>query len=173
MKWTKGICIVAFSGLLLTACDNEVEDHEPTSEVGDGETGVEEGTTDLEVTHGTLQDGTYELVETNTDDNGWRVEFTIEVEEGEIISSDYNEYDEEGNLKTEDDAYQEAMAAETGVGPQEVIPELNDQLMNSQDVAEVDVVSGATGTSEKFQEYAAMLLNAAENGGTETIGVDN
>lgn len=173
MKWVKGAFIVAFSGMLLTACDDGTEDHEPTSEVGDGETGVENGTTDLEVTHGTFQDGTYELLENNYDDNGWRVEFTIEVEDGEIVSSDYNEYDEEGNPKTEDDDYQEAMAADTGVGPQDVIPELNDQLVGAQDSSQIDVVSGATGTSEKFQEYATMLLNAAENGATEAIGVDN
>lgn len=152
---------------------NQTDDFEPTEEVGDGETSVDEGTTDPDSTHGTLQDGTYELEEMNADENGWRVQFTIEVENGEVSSSDYNEYNEEGTAKTEDDEYQQMMAEETGVGPQDYVPELNNQLVETSDTAQIDAVSGATQSSEKFQEYAAMLLNAAENGATEGLEVDN
>ncbi|WP_245683080.1 FMN-binding protein [Alkalibacterium thalassium] len=47
------------------------------------------------------------------------------------------------------------------------------QLVETEDAGQVDTVSGATSSSEKFQEYAAMLLNAAENGETDTLEVDN
>lgn len=133
----------------------------------------ENGTTQVDVRHGTFENGTYELVEANYDDNGWRAVFTIDVEDGEIVTSDYNEYNEEGAVKTEDQEYQEAMAEQTGVGQQEYVEELNNQLVTSQDAGQIDTVSGATTSSNKFQEYAAMLLNAAENGSTDTIEVDN
>lgn len=153
------LLVLAAPALLLTACGED--------------TGVENGTTEVGVTHGTFEDGTYELVEANYDDNGWRAEFTIDVEDGEIVSSNYNEYNEQGTAKTEDESYQEAMAEQTGIGPQEYIDDLNGQLVETQDAGQVDTVSGATSSSEKFQEYAAMLLNAAENGETDTIEVDN
>lgn len=159
MSVKKRIFMVSVSGLFITACGN------------DG--AVENGTTEVGVTHGSYEDGLYELVEANYDDNGWRVEFTVDVQEGEIVTSDYNEYNQEGIAKTEDARYQEAMAEETGVGPQEYVEQLNSQLVDTQDAGQVDIVSGATASSEKFQEYAAMLLNAAENGSTDTIEVDN
>lgn len=154
-----GLVVLAVPALFLAACDED--------------TGVENGTTEVGVTHGTFEDGSYELVEANYDENGWRAEFTIDVEDGEIVSSNYNEYNEQGTAKTEDESYQEAMAEQTGIGPQEYMDELNGQLVDTQDAGQVDTVSGATSSSEKFQEYAAMLLNAAENGETDTIEVDN
>lgn len=159
MRVKKGLFILSLCALFLTACG--------------GEEDVEEGTTEVGVTHGTFEDGTFELVEANYDENGWRAEFTIDVEDGEIVSSDYNEYNEQGTAKTEDESYQEAMAEQAGVGPQEYVEELNNQLVETQDAGQVDTVSGATASSEKFQEYAAMLLNAAENGSEDTIEVDN
>ncbi|MCC5894618.1 MAG: FMN-binding protein [Alkalibacterium sp.] len=159
MKLNKMLFLISASALFLTAC---------------GEDGaLENGTTQVDVTHGTFEDGSYELVEANYDENGWKAEFSIDVEDGEIVHSDYNEYNEQGTPKTEDDSYQQAMAEQTGVGPQEYVEQLNTQLVETQDAGQVDTVSGATTSSDKFQEYAAMLLNAAENGSTETIEVDN
>lgn len=159
MRVKNGVLILASSALFLSACGEDAD--------------VENGTTEVDVTHGTFEDGSYELIESNFDENGWKAEFTIDVEDGDIVMSDYNEYNEQGTAKTEDDSYQEAMADQTGVGPQEYVEQLNNQLLDTQDSGQVDIVSGATESSEKFQEYAAMLLNAAENGSEDTIEVDN
>lgn len=121
----------------------------------------------------TLQDGEYSLAEINFDENSWKVVTTITVDGGEITESDYNYVNEDGDLKTNDDEYQAFMADKVGVGPQDYIPTLNEELIEKQDAAEVDIVSGATSSSEAFKNYAAQLINAAEKGNTEEIIVDN
>ena len=65
------------------------------------------------------------------------------------------------------------MSGAVGVGPQDFIPELEESLVNAQEPADVEVVSGATSTSEKFKDYAQQLVDAAEAGNTDTIVVDN
>ena len=65
------------------------------------------------------------------------------------------------------------MTSTDGVGPQDFIPGLEEALVDAQDPADVEVISGATGTSEKFVEYAKQVVEAAEAGNTDTIEVDN
>lgn len=156
------------STLLLAACgsgDTETD----TGTVSDSSAESAVGTD--EVTG--LQDGTYKLVEKNLDDNGWKVDFTIEVTDGEISSSDYDYLNEAGEKKSEDEGYQTAMADKVGTGPQDYLPDLNEQLVEKQDPAEVEVVTGATHSSENFKVYAQQLVDAAKEGNTETIEIDN
>ena len=76
-------------------------------------------------------------------------------------------------MKIEDDNYQETMTETDGVGPQDFIPGLEEALVEAQDPSDVEVISGATGTSDKFKEYAQQLVDAAEEGSTTTIEIDN
>ena len=120
-----------------------------------------------------LQDGTYSIEELNFGETGWKESLEIVVDGGEITDATWTSLDEEGNNKREDEGYQEAMSNVTGVGPQDFIPALEDALVDAQNPADVEVVTGATGTSEKFVEYAEELIAAAEKGNTDTIEVDN
>ena len=95
------------------------------------------------------------------------------VADGEITEATWESKDEDGNDKIDDEDYQETMTNVDGLGPQDFIPDLEGQLLEKQDPADVEVVSGATHTSEKFQDYAQQLVDAAEEGNTETIEVDN
>ena len=122
---------------------------------------------------GGLQDGTYALEELNFGGTGWKESLEIVVDGGEITDATWTSVNEEGLNKLEDDNYQETMTKTDGVGPQDFIPALEDALVDAQDPADVEVVSGATGTSEKFVEYAKQLVEAAEEGKTDTIEVDN
>lgn len=126
-----------------------------------------------ETTEGGLQDGTYTLEEQNFGGTGWKESLEIVVDGGEITDATYTSLDEEGNDKLEDEGYQETMSGVTGVGPQDFIPELEDSLVDTQNPADVEVVTGATSTSEKFKDYAQQLVDAAEEGNTDTIEVDN
>ena len=90
-----------------------------------------------------------------------------------INNANWESVNEDGENKIEDDNYQETMLGTDGVGPQDFIPGLEDALVDAQDPADVEVITGATGTSEKFQDYAQQLVDAAEAGNTETIEVDN
>ncbi|MFL2100814.1 FMN-binding protein [Desemzia sp. FAM 23991] len=146
------------SALVLAACGSSEEATESSESAA---------------SEGGLQDGTYTLVEKNLDENGWKTDFSITVKGGEITESNYENVNEAGDKKSEDEAYQERMSEVSGVGPVEYFPQLNEQLVETQDPAAVEVVTGATHSSESFKEYAQQLVDAAEEGNTDTIEIDN
>ncbi len=152
------------SALILGACGGE--------ETATEDTATEDSTEEVAQEDG-LQDGTYRIEELNFGETGWKEALEMTVSGGEITDANWESVDEEGNNKIEDDNYQETMTGTDGVGPQDFIPALENSLVENQDPANVEVVSGATGTSEKFQDYAQQLVDAAEAGNTETIEVDN
>ena len=122
---------------------------------------------------GGLQDGTYALEELNFGGTGWKEGLEIVVADGVITDATWSSVNEAGELKIEDDNYQETMTETDGVGPQDFIPGLEEALVEAQDPSDVEVISGATGTSDKFKEYAQQLVDAAEEGSTTTIEIDN
>lgn len=160
-KWV--LALTLSSSLVLAACGAD----EGTEETPTEDDGTEE------VAEGGLQDGSYRIEDLNFGETGWKEALDMTVSGGEITGATWESVDEEGNNKIEDDEYQEAMSGVTEVGPQDFIPELENQLVEAQDPANVEVVTGATSTSEKFQDYAQQLVTAAEEGNTETIEVDN
>lgn len=149
------------STLLLTGCGDTADTPEETPE--DATTETAEG----------LQDGSYRIEDQNFGETGWKEALDVTIKDGEITEATWESVDEEGNNKIEDEDYQETMTNVNDLGPQDFIPELEGQLVDKQDPADVEVVSGATGTSEKFQDYAQQLVDAAAEGNTETIVVDN
>lgn len=157
------------SALVLAACGGTEE----ATESSESSAAESSAATTETTASGALQDGTYTLVEKNLDDNGWKTEFTITVAGGEITESNFENVNEAGDKKSEDEAYQEQMSEVTGVGPADFIPALNEQLVEKQDPSAVEVVSGATHSTESFKEYAQQLVDAAEEGNTETIEIDN
>lgn len=158
--------IVLMSGTLLMACSAEtpVED-KSTNEGADTE--------EVVVAEDVLVDGTYSLEELEFGETGWKEALQIVVEDSEIVDATWTSVNEDGVNKIDDENYQETMMNTDGVGPQDFIPALEEALVDAQNVDDIDVVSGATGTSEKFKEYAQLLINAALEGNTELITVDN
>jgi major membrane immunogen (membrane-anchored lipoprotein) len=120
---------------------------------------------------GKMKDGTYTLEEKNYF-NGYRVTFSITVKDGKITESNYDNVNKDGKSKTQDTKYEANMKKVNKVGPKEYIPELK-SLVAKQSPAKVDVVSGATHSSDTFILYADQLVNAAQNGNTNKIEVDN
>lgn len=151
------------SALLLTACGNDTA--EPADDV------TEDGTE--EVAMEGMQDGSYRIEDANFGETGWKEALDIVVADGKITDATWESVNEDGDNKIEDDGYQEAMTNAVDLGPQDFIPAMEDDLVATQDASEVEVITGATGTVEKFKEYAAQLVEAAEEGNTETIVVDN
>ncbi len=120
-----------------------------------------------------LQDGEYSLEEKNIGSTGWRFVMDMTVADGKIVESNYNYVNADGNYKTDDEDYQELMTEKVGIGPQDFVPQLNDALVETQDPAQVEVISGATHSAEVFKVYAAQLINAAQKGDTTKIEIDN
>lgn len=89
------------------------------------------------------KDGTY-TAESEPDDRGWNSAIEIVVENGAIASVDYDEFNEEGDRKSEDEEYASSMKGVSGIAPAEAYELLEDALVKRQDVDEVELVSGAT-----------------------------
>ena len=126
---------------------------------------------------GELKDGTYTLEETNYS-NDYRVVFSIVVKDGKVAESNYDNVNEAGESKTADEEYDKMMVENAGIGPAEFIPAFNKELVEKMATEEgapsgMDVVSGATSSFNTFVIYAEQLINAAQNGATDTITVDN
>ena len=160
------------STFVLAACggaDTETE----SSEAASSEVVVESSSEASSTAAAELKDGTYTLVEKNFDTRGWKTEFSITVVDGKITESAYENVNEAGAKKSEDADYQARMVEKAGVGPADYFPALNNQLVEKQDPDAVEVVTGATGSSDTFKKYAPMLVEAAEAGDTTLIEIDN
>lgn len=111
-----------------------------------------------------LKDGKYE-VEANADEQGNKAVLVVEVKEGKIATVNYNEISEKGN-KRDDEEYNNIMKEKSGTNPAEFEPALEKQLVEKQS-AEIDGVTGATGSSSKFKAMATKALENAKAGKTE------
>lgn len=169
-KVAMGITVVMASSLLLVGCGSN---DDSSKDKKDSDTKQTETKKTAAKTDGTMTDGTYKLEEKNYDDNGWKAFMSIEVKDGKITKSDYDYKNKDGKLKSEDADYEKAMKAKEGVGPQEYLKQLNDSLVEKQAAGSVEVVSGATHSSDVFINYANQLIQAAQKADTTTISINN
>ncbi|MDU7006941.1 MAG: extracellular electron transfer flavoprotein PplA [Enterococcus faecalis] len=174
-KFVKGIAAIALFSLVLAGCGADKKDNTTnSSSAASSETkkSTESSAPAKKVAGGDLKDGTYKLEEKN-EKNGYRAVFEMTVKDGKITESKYDNINADGKSKTEDTKYEESMKAKSGVGPKEYIKQLNDSFVKAQSASGVEVVTGATHSSESFQNYAQQLIQAAQAGNTDTIEIDN
>lgn len=174
-KFVKGFAAIALFSLVLAGCGADKKDNTTnSSSAASSETkkSTESSAPAKKVAAGDLKDGTYKLEEKN-EKNGYRAVFEMTVKDGKITESKYDNINADGKSKTEDTKYEESMKAKSGVGPKEYIKQLNDSFVKAQSASGVEVVTGATHSSESFQNYAQQLIQAAQAGNTDTIEIDN
>ena len=174
-KFVKGFAAIALFSLVLAGCSADKKDNTTnSSSAASSETkkSTESSAPAKKVAGGDLKDGTYKLEEKN-EKNGYRAVFEMTVKDGKITESKYDNINADGKSKTEDTKYEESMKAKSGVGPKEYIKQLNDSFVKAQSASGVEVVTGATHSSESFQNYAQQLIQAAQAGNTDTIEIDN
>ena len=174
-KFVKGFAAIALFSLVLAGCGADKKDNTTnSSSAASSETkkSTESSAPAKKVAGGDLKDGTYKLEEKN-EKNGYRAVFEMTVKDGKITESKYDNINADGKSKTEDTKYEESMKAQSGVGPKEYIKQLNDSFVKAQSASGVEVVTGATHSSESFQNYAQQLIQAAQAGNTDTIEIDN
>lgn len=174
-KFVKGFAAIALFSLVLAGCGADKKDNTTnSSSAASSETkkSTESSAPAKKVAGGDLKDGTYKLEEKN-EKNGYRAVFEMTVKGGKITESKYDNINADGKSKTEDTKYEESMKAKSGVGPKEYIKQLNDSFVKAQSASGVEVVTGATHSSESFQNYAQQLIQAAQAGNTDTIEIDN
>ena len=174
-KFVKGFAAIALFSLVLAGRGADKKDNTTnSSSAASSETkkSTESSAPAKKVAGGDLKDGTYKLEEKN-EKNGYRAVFEMTVKDGKITESKYDNINADNKSKTEDTKYEESMKAKSGVGPKEYIKQLNDSFVKAQSASGVEVVTGATHSSESFQNYAQQLIQAAQAGNTDTIEIDN
>ncbi len=167
-----GMLSMVCAGMLLTACGGSKDSSDSTKETKEATSTTKEAAAATKTAGGDLQDGTYQLEEKNYE-NDYRAVFSIVVKDGKITKSDYDNVNKDGSSKTKDTDYEKNMKAKSGVGPAEYTKQLNAALEKEQDPSNVEVVTGATHSSESFQNYAQQLIQAAQAGKTDKIEIDN
>ncbi|XHV70606.1 FMN-binding protein [Streptococcus dysgalactiae subsp. equisimilis] len=161
-KLLTGSLLIA-SLVMLAACGSKSDDKSATSSEAKTEK-VAKSTDDKAM----LKDGTYKA-ESSFDERGWKVVHTITVADGKITASNFGYENKDGKLKADDEEYNKNMKAKSGVSSKEATEKLNSQLVEKQNLDDVEVVSGATHTSENFKKSTEALLEAAKEGKTDTI----
>lgn len=104
------------------------------------------------------EDGTY-TAEGEPDERGWKGLVEVVVEGGKITSVNYDEVSEDNELKSEDEEYAASMKGASGISPAEAYEQLENALISRQDVDEIDLVSGATASSELFKTLVKEALD--------------
>lgn len=107
------------------------------------------------------EDGVYYAETSNFDDHGWKAMVTVVVKNHKINEVFFDEIDKEGALKTFEAGYAENMKAKSGTTPLEAYAALEDALIKSQNPDDIDVVSGATHSSDTFGKLVAEALDGS------------
>ncbi|HFR3749123.1 TPA: FMN-binding protein [Streptococcus suis] len=163
MKTTKVVLkslVVLGAALTLVACGSSSSSSTTSSSSSASES-----------TSSTWKDGTYKA-ESGKDDYGYKIVHTLTVKDGKITESKFDYEAEDGSLKSTNEEYNKNMKDKAGVSAGEAIEQLNAALVDTQDISAVEVVSGATHTSEDFKKSTEALLAAAAEGNTETVTLD-
>ncbi len=121
-----------------------------------------------------FQDGTYKAVYAQADDHGWTEYLTLTVEDGKIVSADFDAENDDGAKKSENTEYNEAMKnAGSKTWPSAFYPALEKSLIEKQDGNGIDAVSGATTSSESLKKLYQALVPNMKKGDTTEVKVNS
>lgn len=166
--------VLALSTLLLGACSTTAS-NESSNNSKPKESKVAKKKIPKQIAGGELKDGDYKLVEDNYS-NGYRLKMAMTVKEGKVTNTSYDYVNKDGKSKANDSKYEEQMKkySKEKIGPKEFIPQLQKSFAkNGANSDGIQVVSGATGSSMTLKNYVNQLTQAAQNGKTGTIHINN
>lgn len=113
----------------------------------------------LPVTPQGAKDGSYTGT-TPLDAFDYRHEVKLRIQDGLIVELDYNELKADGSGKQEDEKYCEEMSV-TGTTPAIAYPHMEEMLLATQNMMEVDAVSGASYSLQRFRLAVTLALMQA------------
>ena len=119
-----------------------------------------------------LKDGSYRAEYDKADERGWKAFVEATVEGGQITAATFDYANEAGGLKSADEEYNAKMKEIAGTSPAEFAPALAEGFVTAQDPAKVDVVTGATSSSNDFTTLATALMANMQEGNTEVVVVE-
>lgn len=114
--------------------------------------------------------GVYKVEYDKADFRGWKAFFVMEIaNDGSMSKVEYDYIRSDGQLKTKDVKYNEAMSSKNGIGPTQYVPRLAKNLQVFGNPDEVDNITGATHSCHDFKTFAKKAFQAAKEGKTGTI----
>jgi major membrane immunogen (membrane-anchored lipoprotein) len=113
-----------------------------------------------------LKDGAYHAEYDRTDVRDWVAFVDITVKDGKITKVNYDYTNEAKEMRTKNQGYIDGFSKANGYTPREGFDKLGANLIETQDAAKVDVVTGATHSSRNFNELAAAAIEKAKTGDT-------
>lgn len=119
---------------------------------------------------GGLQNGYY-TAQTEEYDFGWREYVTIMVKDAEIVSVEYNAENASGFIKSWDNAYMRNMLPVSGTYPNEYTRYYASQLVGATKETEIDAISGATSSHEKFVKLMQAVIQQARAGDSSIVTI--
>jgi sex pheromone cAD1 len=109
------------------------------------------------------KDGIFSGTYDHFDSHGWKPQLDITVSNGKIVKAAMNYVNKNGGLKSEDKNYAESMKKKTGVAPSEAYSKLQAAILKKQ-ASGVDAVTGATDSSNYFNNLSKLILENAKTG---------
>lgn len=146
-KLISGSLIIFLAITLISGCSSESQDADIS--------------TDKTQEQSLYKDGIYNAEAEDYDDHGWKAVVTVIVENGRISNVFFDEIDENGNLKTFEAEYARKMREKSGVSPLKAFHALEESLIDTQNIEELDAVSGATHSSNTFKDLVTKALNGS------------
>jgi len=111
-----------------------------------------------------LQDGYYTAEATHFGADGWKEYITIYVSDSKIIAVEYDAYNASGLVRSWDIKNMRAMKAAVGAYPNEYTRLYAQSLVDLQDPAVLDMITGATYSGGLFLLLAEAVIEKAKAG---------
>ncbi len=115
-----------------------------------------------------MHDGSYtaQMLEYS---NGWREYVTITVENGEIVTTEYNAENASGFIKSWDNDYMKRMKLAKGTYPNEYTRLYAAQLTGQTKAPKIDAITGASHSGENFQRLSYAVVEQAIKGDSAIV----
>lgn len=120
-----------------------------------------------------FKDGVYRAEVENYDSRGYKDYLVVTVAGSQIASVEFDAVDAEENLKTQDEKYAEDMEKVQETYPEKFSGDLVNQMLETQDIAKVDAIAGASYSSEVFTALFKALEPQMVSGNQDTLVIEN
>lgn len=119
-----------------------------------------------------LSDGYFTAEATTFDAHGWKEFLTVYINNKKIVTVEFNAKNASGMIKSWDVEYMRAMNAKHGTYPNKYTRAYAADLLNKQNPALVDGISGATHSYTSFQLLAEAAVGQAKTGDKNVVFVE-
>lgn len=116
------------------------------------------------------KDGTYRVEESEFY-KGWKNFTEIIVKNGKITNITFDKFNADGVFASQDNVYNLKMKNASGTDSKTANEKLKNQFMKTNDINQVDAVTGATSNSKIFKNHMGILLERAKKGNIGTMKI--